>query len=106
MNTIVLLMKMLLISYTCLMVLLVPWVLNGRIPRAYYSKYSPKLIHRSSLPFAEAWRSDVEASDLPIFLRARMRTHVLGIAGMIYFYILLTYLLVQTEALCARARGG
>jgi len=27
-------------------------------------------------------------------------------AGMIYFYILLTYLLVQTEALCARARGG
>jgi hypothetical protein len=106
MNTIVLLMKVLLISYTCLLVLLVPWVLKGRIPRAYYSKYSPKLIHRSSLPFAEAWRSDVEASDLPIFLRARMRTHVLGLAGMIHFYILLTYLLVQTEALCARARGG
>ena len=106
MSMTVMIMTILLIGYTCLLIVLLGWVLKGRVPREVCSKYSRELIQRTRLPFAEAWRASVEAPDLAPILRARLRTHVFGLAAMIYFYVILAYALVHTATLCARACGG
>jgi hypothetical protein len=106
MNTALAVTKVMLIAYSCILGLLLVWVMRGRIPKEVYSRYSGKLIYCSRLPFTERWRDSVGRADLPAFLRARTRMHVFGLAGMVYFYFLFAYLLANEVVLCTRACGG
>lgn len=62
------------------------WAIKGRVPRKLYKKYSRRLIRRSQLPFAYAWRAQIERDDLPLLERARNRSTALGLAILLMGY--------------------
>ncbi len=56
------------------------WAIMGRIPRRFYEKYPRRLLKRSQMPFAYAWRAQIEREDLPFIEKARNRSVALEIA--------------------------
>jgi hypothetical protein len=53
------------------------WALRGTLPKDVRIRYPKKIAYMSQLPFTEQWRASVSAEDLPMFLTARRRQHVL-----------------------------
>ena len=83
-------------GYTLLLVCLGAWALLGRIPRQYQLRYTKEVTWRSQLPFTEKWRESIAAEDLPVFIEARKRHHVFGLASLIFFVVILGYLLLHS----------
>lgn len=68
-----------LLLYFVLAILVALWALGGALPKSVRARYPKNVVFRSQLPFTEQWRTSVAAEDLPAFVTARTRRHVLAL---------------------------
>ena len=63
----------------------------GRLPGPLRSRYPRTITYMSRLPFTEKWRASVSPEDLPLFVRARRRRHVLLLALLLETHLVAAY---------------
>ena|SRR5438874_4763504 len=68
------------------------WALRGTLPKDVGARYPKKIAYMSRLPFAEQWRASVSPEDLPLFVTARRRHHVLVLLLLLEMHLGAAYL--------------
>jgi hypothetical protein len=80
-----------LVAYLILLFGIGIWTVQGQLPTSLRARYSRRVVFMSQMPFAFHWREGVLTTDLPVFERARLRRHVLLLAGASVIPLLLFY---------------
>jgi len=91
-RTILVVVDLSLLLFLVLLVSVGLWALRGTLPKDVRDRYPKRVGYMSQLPFTEQWRASVSTEDLPLFLTARRRHHVLLMVLLLEMHLGAAYL--------------